>query len=510
LKYKMMELLEAHFDSFTFRWPLIFLGIIVWIAWKVCTNIYAKRSSVSDIQTNQLPPKCTRNFKETRLNLNGKRGPQYVQEISKEMGNSQDVPVFETSLPTWLPYRLYIIVDPYVARKILDDRSSVKPKRPYGPFDSIVGGASFFASNGNRFKHVRKSTTPAFAPRNVRRMSEAVNSIIGEWIEYRLEPKFVQTQEPIDFASEMTSITLDIISRVAFDYHLSLRDKMEIKTNLEKSQTEFFFNAKVNPIRGIPILSSILFSGAREAKGFVQYNREMVRKMLESYRDRSKDEKNPNTIIDMIVNNKEYKSDEERISDMLIYFVAGFDTTAHTLSFALLELAKNQTAQAKLRKSLLETSIDTIRSCPDLKRVVREILRLHPAAPFGLRQLGDSHISYSITDKDGRSKKMLIPKKSLALSANFVFQRDQRIFGSDAEVFEPDRWIDPTEEQLKHFLPFSSGMRNCQGQALANSELHLILFNIISKYKLTVVDEGYPEYNVIWKLTGSKINVQRV
>merc|ERR1712232_957403 len=128
--------------------------------------------------------------------------------------------------------------------------------------------------------------------------------------------------------------------------------------------------------------------------------------------------KNSNTIIDMICNDNQYENDEERISDMLLYFAAGFDTTAHSLSWALLELAKNEIEQNKLRNALLEeyssrrsessssfsdpsVVVEVAKSCPELKRVVREILRLHPAAPFGsFRQVGNSHVTYNVDEDD--------------------------------------------------------------------------------------------------------------
>jgi len=373
-------------------------------------------------------------------------------------------------------------------------------------------------------------------------MSLEINDVVDKWMVDRLEPKFVETGKPIDFSIEMMSITVDVIGRVAFDYSMDFDEKMQLKENLEKSSMEFFKKSRLNPIRTIPVLGRLLFSGVRDAMNFASTNRKMGRKMLEAYRSKPSCKKNTNTIIDMICNDNQYENDEERISDMLLYFAAGFDTTAHSLSWALLELAKNETEQNKLRNALLEeyssrrpesssssssfsdpsVVVEVAKSCPELKRVVREILRLHPAAPVGsLRQVGNSHVTYNVDEDDEgdgvdsennkkKTKKMYIPKNSWVLDPHFVFQRDELVYGQNSNEFFPDRWINPTEQQLRNLLPFSSGMRNCQGQSLANTELHVVLSKIISKYKLSVVNEGNGEYNVIWKLAGSAITVERV
>jgi cytochrome P450 len=44
----------------------------------------------------------------------------------------------------------------------------------------------------------------------------------------------------------------------------------------------------------------------------------------------------------------------------------------------------------------------------------------------------------------------------------------------------------PSEASLKAFLPFSVGSRNCPGQALAQSEMTIVLARLISGYEFTV------------------------
>jgi cytochrome P450 len=62
---------------------------------------------------------------------------------------------------------------------------------------------------------------------------------------------------------------------------------------------------------------------------------------------------------------------------------------------------------------------------------------------------------------------------------------------------------------MQSFLPFASGRRNCQGQAFANAEMHMILARLIDKYEFSVVDKGKIEYNVVLRMVGTLLNVRR-
>ena len=102
----------------------------------------------------------------------------------------------------------------------------------------------------------------------------------------------------------------------------------------------------------------------------------------------------------------------------------------------------------------------------------------------------------------------MIPKNSWCDMQIFV-THNQNIF-ENPNLFAPSQWENPTDEQLKAILPFAVGQCNCQGQALANTELHLILAKLCRNYELMVKEEGAPEYFVIWKPVGSLIYVKTI
>jgi cytochrome P450 len=88
----------------------------------------------------------------------------------------------------------------------------------------------------------------------------------------------------------------------------------------------------------------------------------------------------------MLANDPDYESDEEWTRDMITFMSAGFDTTAHSIAWALLELGRNPEEQHLLRSALMKnncSSKEESRQCLELKNVTRETLRLYTPAALG-------------------------------------------------------------------------------------------------------------------------------
>mmetsp|Transcript_4054 Transcript_4054/g.2394 ORF Transcript_4054/g.2394 Transcript_4054/m.2394 type:complete len:215 (-) Transcript_4054:107-751(-) len=207
----------------------------------------------------------------------------------------------------------------------------------------------------------------------------------------------------------------------------------------------------------------------------------------------------------MMMNDSEYENEIERVRDMIAYVIAGFDTTANTLSFALLELGRHPEEQRKLRSALqkFETE-EEAKACPELKHVIREILRLRPAISLGsVKLLGnDIKIGVKGDDEKNKTQNIILPKGSGAITCFFTIQRDAKVF-EDPDAFIPSRWDDPSDDMNKSVLTFSLGKRNCQGQALAYAEITEILLKLCRDYEINIVDEGKATNAVLYRPVGT-------
>ncbi|KAF9556696.1 cytochrome P450 [Agrocybe pediades] len=178
-----------------------------------------------------------------------------------------------------------------------------------------------------------------------------------------------------------------------------------------------------------------------------------------------------------------------------MFIMSGSETTSQTMSYALWELAKNPEVQAKLRREItsfhVDLSYDDIQDrMPYLDAVCKEVLRLHPAAPYMERVSTKDDILplyFPITLQDGtKVKEVRIPAGQTVVIPIYSIGRDDAVWG-DGDVFRPERWMEihPNMEMLptgwSRLLTFSDGPRQCLGRRLAVLEFKIIISCLIRR-----------------------------
>jgi cytochrome P450/NADPH-cytochrome P450 reductase len=462
-------------------------AVSLYFAWPMLTG-----SSRAKNET--LPPMAPRTRSEFVDHFFSFQAPFYLLDIAREMKQ----PLY--GLPSAPPgLRMYVVSDHRLARTILEDPKSIKPSLGYGLFAATAGGENFFTAEGQRFKHVRKSTNAAFAPQNVKRMVGIVDDVVTKWSRTKLEPICIENDKAINIDRELARITMDVLGQVAFDYKFSLEEMDTMSNALNIAFFEFGLVAPKSIFRQLSITSWMYASHRNGVKASKELQA-LCRKILNSHQ--SQREARKDTVIYLIANDPDYSSEEERIRDMVVYVAGGYDTTSQTLNWILLELARNPKEQSKLWSALEKcSSDDEARNCPALKNVIREGLRLHPAAALGsLREIARD---ISVPDS-----KLIVPAKSWCFMPYLVVQRNENVY-DDPDSFIPNRWENPSEAAMKAFLSFSVGRRGCQGQALANTELSVVLAQLCSRYEFSVEDEGEVRWVVTLKAVGTKLRAKR-
>jgi cytochrome P450 len=435
--------------------------------------IYYKRS---EHQTEFGKPPFAKNigYYETVKAFTSKEMPYKILQWSKETGD-----IFQVQLP--FTNRMYVISgDVHFCRQVLTDKTSVKPSsfKIYKILHD--GGDDILISEGSFWKHSRNSIAPAFSSNHIKRMSEVVAQKT-ELFTKKLDV-LAEKRESFDVGVELLHMTLSVIGDAAFEYQLNLEER-----NMLLSEFDIVFS---EARKGrIPFRSKLgaLIPGVRRARKGGKKLLAFALKILESYRKLESPQKG--TVIDCIANNQHYKNDKERASDILILFVGGHDTTAFTIVWTLLELAKNPLEQAKLQRELKSMPIETRTSSIALKRVIKESQRLRTVIPTGsVRELTHDVIIRK-SAMNGLQKDMLIPKGSTVMNSQILLNRNPR-YHEDPDVFQPSRWINPSEDALASSMPFSLGRRNCVGQSLAKVELGYVLSRLCADYNFSICNEG--------------------
>ncbi|QQM42182.1 cytochrome P450 [Streptomyces liliifuscus] len=174
---------------------------------------------------------------------------------------------------------------------------------------------------------------------------------------------------------------------------------------------------------------------------------------------------------------------------VLVFLVAGHETTATSMAFALHLLACHPEAQKRAHEeadrlpSGRAPSAADLDELPYLTRVLKEAMRLYPAAPVvGRRSVGAAEV-------DGH----LIPAGADVLVLPWVTHRHPDLW-DEPERFDPDRFT-PEREAARHryaWFPFGGGPRACIGQHFSMLESVLALAALLRSYELEAVDTEVP------------------
>ena len=172
-------------------------------------------------------------------------------------------------------------------------------------------------------------------------------------------------------------------------------------------------------------------------------------------------------------------SEDQLIDEILVLFIAGHETTANALSFAIQLLAENPKAQEKARKEIASVQGDSLMeklsSLSYVKQCIEETLRLYPPA----------YVTDRVALEDDSCGEIPMPAGSTWLISFYELHRRKDLW-QNPEQFDPDRF---SKEQAKdhkdHYFPFGAGPRMCIGNNFAIYEMVMVVAQIISKFKLS-------------------------
>jgi len=179
-------------------------------------------------------------------------------------------------------------------------------------------------------------------------------------------------------------------------------------------------------------------------------------------------------------------SDEELRDEVLTMVLAGHETSAHSLTWIFGLLAKHPDIQEKLVQEIKKHENcdpqNYLEEIKYLKCVIFESMRLYPAFPVLSRKAA---IDIKLGDYD-------IPSKTNVVIPIYVMQRNEK-YWPNAKKFNPDRFFDENAEKSYAYLPFSRGPRRCIAELFANTEMAIIVVELLKRYQLSLIDNHFPK-----------------
>ena len=165
--------------------------------------------------------------------------------------------------------------------------------------------------------------------------------------------------------------------------------------------------------------------------------------------------------------------------NMQVLLIAGTDTSAVTLEWAMSNLLNHSQVLKKARVELdnqigqekLLNELD-VSKLHYLQNIISETLRLHPAVPLLLPHMSSEDCTI------GGYK---VPRETMLLVNAWAIHRDPNIW-HDATSFKPERF-ESGESDVNKLMPFGLGRRACPGAGLAQRIIGLTLGSLIQCFE---------------------------
>jgi len=333
----------------------------------------------------------------------------------------------------------------------------------------------------------------------------------------------------LNVANWLSRTTMDSIGEAAFDYHFgALRNDQDefmdaylglMSDTLGSPSDSSLFLQTVMPIWYLQLMSR--FSRKRNlvhARHTAILANKVAKELVDSKAEALLQGKGNKDILSLLVKanaseNADTKlTEEEMFAQMRTILLAGHETSATSLCWVLLELARHPEVQQRLRDEIRETervirarggsdfTANDLDNMVYLHAVIKESMRFHPALYQNYRRAAKDDVlplSKPIIGTNGEViEKLPIAKGTKVILSIAAYHRNKDVFGEDADVYNPDRWLDTTREKkgptigvYGNLLTFAGGNRACIGWRFALYEVLSITTEIIGHFELNVTPD---------------------
>ncbi|KAG8844229.1 hypothetical protein FRB96_003233 [Tulasnella sp. 330] len=380
-------------------------------------------------------------------------------------------------------------------------------------------GEGLVVAEGPEHKRQRKIINPAFGVTAMRGVTPMIIEVAHEprdaWKKKLFEPVSDSGWQDIDVLPWLSNTALDMVGVAGFGYRFeSVHDSSnqlasafrELSNGVSILKGMGVLTMIFPVLRHLPIGSNVANNRSRAVMERIGSQMVMEKKseagqLGESSPVRGKD------LLGILVRANLQEKAAERLDDKTLlaeistFLLAGHETTAVVMAWALEAIAKTPSVQSKLRDEALtyandSPSMEGLNSLPYLNNVVKEILRLKP--PFtGLRRTAQSDmivpLAQPIIDKNEKEvQEIFLRSGDSILMHLYAINTRFDLWGSDALLFRPERFdkipdaVSEIPSMFGNVTSFGVGPKACVGWRMAVLEIKALLFTLIREFQLDV------------------------
>ncbi len=377
-------------------------------------------------------------------------------------------------------FHSYLINQPDLIDLVLKKRPEDFPKSAVIR-DTLIKllGNSVFVTNGEVWKQQRRIIDPAFEGGRLKDAFPAMRAAGLDAVER------LAAGGEIEMEYETAHLTADVIFRTLFSIPIGDETATAVFTafrDYQRSQPLWNLPGLLQMPKWVPrFRSNASNRAAMKIRGLLTGLVESRQKLIDAGTA-------PDDLATKIMTATDPETGRkfdgpEMVDQVAIFFLAGHETSASALSWALYLLAFDESVQNRLAAEVAGIDFSTIqfaqlKKLPFTRSVFRETLRLYPPVPMMVRQAQrDEHFR----DRDVR-------KGSMVILSPWHLHRHERLWERPDE-FDPDRWGTDAGKQCARdaYIPFSAGPRVCTGAGFGMAEGVLLLAMLVRHFRIEAI-----------------------
>ncbi|KAK0480744.1 cytochrome P450 [Armillaria novae-zelandiae] len=418
-----------------------------------------------------------------------------------------------------------MVSDPCTLKHVLNDTIFARSPQQQQIVRMLIGEQSLLYAHGSDHRRMRSVMTPAFSASHVRALpplfTRIAQNVVQRW---RLEGASGSSGVVTDVYPAIHNATLNNICEGIMGFPFNADQdtgKSELGRSIQNIVAMSSTRSKLSvlteggllyvppvllklalhlPTRALRVLNRNRVLGNRVSEQLIKEKYEAMKLGVESEKD----------LLTVLVNanaaNKDERqrmTEQEMIEQIPTIMISGQDTTGNTLSWCLYQFAQSPDWQKKIRREVLtmKENPDRELTYSDLEKLtlmnayIKEILRFHSGLPMSERIATCDTVlplSRPITTIKGEViTEIPIKKGQSVISATSSYNRLKSIWGDDADVFRPERWLEelPKGQALgpyANLMSFLGGQRTCLGWRFALTSMQVLLAEFLCNFTFSL------------------------
>ena len=370
------------------------------------------------------------------------------------------------------PPRMAFITGPEAVETVLMKRQADFPKgRLQNEVLEPLFGDAMIASHGHEWRWQRGAAAPLFRHDELMRyvpvMRESAESMVDAWRNTSAgEARFINR--------DMLHAAFSVISQT-----MLAGGAPEVLKSIENGHGEYF--RRVNwwvAHRMLRLPYWFPRPGGASMRRREKWLHNAVRGIV---RARRSEQGEANDLLARLLSSKDpetgrHMPEDRLVGNIIAFLVAGFDTTALAMTWALFLIARHPEWAERMRKEVVRVVGDGpvepehLKDLVVVEQVLNEALRLYPTAPIIVRDILE----------DVELAGVHIPANTIGIIPIYAIQRHRR-YWHEPDSFDPSRFAPDAERKPTRyqFLPFGAGPRICIGAAFSVIEAKVMLATFV-------------------------------